>query len=109
MPQSDRIPFPEMREAILSAEDLLTLIEDLRAHARVTEVLCKAARRQRANHGQVTPELAVDQLLSGDASAVQFRYWYDNSEWTDTLMKAQEAIRLVRCRHCSDDGARRAT
>jgi hypothetical protein len=96
----DGPPIPEMREALLDAENVRELVGDLSRFARVLSVQCKS--RIRSHTGSASPmalEQAAELLLSRDLQAVQVRYFYDDHEWTDTLIGASEGVRLVRCRH----------
>lgn len=92
-------PLPEMREAILSPEEVLALQTDLLAHAQIQGVLCKSGPRERTPHGNTPLDVALQHLLDRDVSAVQIRYAYDGHDWTDTLLNTSSGIRLVRCQH----------
>ena len=101
MENSSALRFPEMRDAVLSAEDIAALRNDLRAHAVVTSVMEKGAAQLRANSSQPAHDLepSIERLLTGEVRAIQVRYAFDGHDWTDTLMRLSEGFRLVRCRH----------
>ncbi|MDP1797658.1 MAG: hypothetical protein Q8K78_09265 [Planctomycetaceae bacterium] len=95
----DGPPLPEMREAVLSRDDVLTLVADLQAHAQITGTLCKAAPQQQTPLHNISLETAVEQFFTWAVSAIQIRYAYDGHEWTDTLLNTPAGMRLVRCQH----------
>ena len=97
----DGPPLPEMREAILSRDDVLTLVADLQAHTRISSTLCKAAPQQQTPPHNIPLEAAVERLIERTVSAIQIRYTYDGHEWTDTLLNSPSGIRIVRCQHAS--------
>lgn len=96
---ADGPPLPEMREAVLSRDDVLALLADLQTHTRIQGVLCKSGLRQQTPAGETPLEQAVDQLINRTVTAIQIRYAYDNHEWTDTLLNSPAGVRLVRCQH----------
>ena len=98
----DGPPIPEMVQAILSHQDVLALVADLQAFARVTGTLCKAAPQQQTPPENVPLEAAVNQLFAQTVVAVQIRYAYDGQEWTDTLLNSSTGVRLVRCQHADE-------
>jgi hypothetical protein len=95
----DGPPLPEMREAVLSRDDVLALVADLRAHTRVISTLCKAGPQQQTPPGSIPLEVAIERLFERTVSAIQIRYAYDGHEWTDTLLNTPAGIRMVRCQH----------
>ncbi|RLS58905.1 MAG: hypothetical protein DWH91_01520 [Planctomycetota bacterium] len=95
----DGPPLPEMREALLSRDDVLALVADLQAHTRVISTLCKAGPQQQTPPGSTPLETAIERLFERTVSAIQIRYAYDGHEWTDTLLNTPTGIRMVRCQH----------
>jgi hypothetical protein len=95
----DGPPLPEMREAILTREDVLALVADLQVHTRVISTLCKAGPQQQTPPGSIPLETAIERLFDRTASAIQVRYAYDGHEWTDTLLNSPAGLRMVRCQH----------
>ena len=95
----DGPPLPEMREAILSRDDVLALVADLQAHTRVISTLCKAGPQQQTPPGSIPLEAAIERLFERTVSAIQIRYAYDGHEWTDTLLNTPAGFRMVRCQH----------
>ena len=95
----DGPPLPEMREAVLSRDDVLALVADLQAHTRVISTLCKAAPQQQTPSGSSPLETAIERLFERTVSAIQIRYAYDGHEWTDTLLNTPAGFRMVRCQH----------
>jgi hypothetical protein len=96
---ADGSPIPEMRDALLSAEDVHALVADLTTHAHVTNTLCKAGPRQQTPPHNLPLTDAVEMLLARSVTAIQIRYEYDDHHWTDTLLHIPGGIRLVRCQH----------
>ena len=94
-------PLPEMVQAELSQQDVLALVADLQAFARVTGTLCKVAPQQQVPPDNILLEAAIDQLIARTVVAVQIRYVYDGHEWTDTLVTSPSGVRLVRCQHAN--------
>ena len=96
---ADGPPLPEMREAVLSRDEVVALQADLLTHTQIQGVLCKAKSREQTPVGNTSLELAIQQLLDHLTAAVQIRYSYDGHEWTDTLLNTPAGVRLVRCQH----------
>ena len=91
---------PEMREALLDAANVRELIGDLSQCTRLLSVHCKTnAHSQTPAASGVSLEQAAELLLNGEVQAIQVKYFYDQYEWTDTLMRLLNGIRMVRCRH----------
>lgn len=95
----DGPPLPEMREALLSRNDVLALVADLQTHTRLISTLCKASPQQQTPPGSIPLETAIERLFERAVSAIQIRYAYDGHEWTDTLLNSPAGIRIVRCQH----------
>lgn len=95
----DGPPLPEMRESVLSRDEVLALVADLQTHARVTSTLCKAVPHQQTHPHNIPLDTAVEQLFARTVSAIQVRYFYDSHEWTDTLLNTPTGMRIVRCQH----------
>lgn len=94
---------PEMREALLDPANVRELVSDLSQLTRVLSVQCKtSARSQTPLTLDISLEQAAECLLSGEVQAVQVKYFYDQYEWTDTLMRLPNGVRMVRCRHEPD-------
>lgn len=101
----DGPPLPQMREAVLSRDDVLALVADLQAHAQITGTLCKAAPQQQTPSHNIPLEAAVERLFAWNVSAIQIRYAYAGHEWTDTLLNTPVGMRMVRCQHPSSSTA----
>jgi hypothetical protein len=95
----DGPPLPEMREAVLSSDDVQAFVADLHVHATIQSTICKYAARHHAPPAAIPIEEAVARLLDRSVTAIQVRYQFDGHEWTDTLLNAPAGIRLVRCQH----------
>jgi hypothetical protein len=91
-------PMPSLVEAMLSEAEVDQLFAELSTHAKVLSALGKSAAHDHANTGLVLAE-AKRQLFSGTVRAVQIRYVYEGSEWTDTLFRQPTGVRMVRCKH----------
>lgn len=90
---------PEMREAVLSHDEVAILAADLQAYTRIASVICKSRSQQHAPPGSIPLSAAIDQLFSRTITAIQIRYAYDGYEWTDTLLHTPAGVRFVRCQH----------
>lgn len=97
--KDDTPPLPEMRDAVLSAEDLQALAADLAALTHITGILEKGVATSHAESSPPSLQTAIERLTTGHVRAIQIRYQYDSHEWTDTLMALPQGFRLVRCRH----------
>lgn len=96
----DGPPLPEMREALLSNDDVKMLAADLEAHTQVHAVFCKGARQTQTGPSDALPLAeAIERLLARTVLAIQVRYAFESREWTDTLMAMPGGFRLVRCQH----------
>jgi hypothetical protein len=91
--------FPEMRQALLTNEDLVALVADLTAFTRIDEVLEKTRGTAQSTAGQVTLSAACERLVAGHTIGVQIRYYHQDFHWTDTIIAASSGYRLVRIRH----------
>ncbi len=96
---ADGPSMPEMRQGLLSASDLKELCADLTQLTRVLSI----QTRVRGNTNAETRSGALDDVLQdlwdGNLQAVQIRYAYDGHEWTDTLLRSDCHIRVIRCQH----------
>jgi len=88
-----------MVEGLLDATTLRQLFSDLASSAIVLGVREKNGPKSYTGIDELTPELALLRLLSGEARSVQIRYRFDDHEWTDTIMTTPNGFRAVRCRH----------
>lgn len=103
IPFSEGPQMPEMREALLDPANVRELVRDLSQLTRVLSVQCKtSARSQTPLKLNISLEQAAECLLNGEVQAVQVKYFYDQYEWTDTLMRLPDGVRMVRCRHEPD-------
>lgn len=105
--ESTQRPLPELHQAEFDAAELETLLRDIGACARITEVIPKYGPRALVPE---TPVLTIEDgrqlLLNGAARAVQFRYQYEGAEWWDTVMALPGSrFRLVRIQHQFDTPA----
>ena len=98
---ADGPPMPEMCDATLSAEDVANLFNDLAACTKILAVQEKGAEHSYAAPGPAQLESARNRMLGGDVRGLQIRYVYQSREWTDTLMRLPDGIRLVRCQHAA--------
>lgn len=92
-------PLPEMRDAVLTVEEVHALASDLDALTRISGILEKGVSTSRAEASTPSLNDALTRLTNGHVRAIQIRYQYDRHEWTDTLMAVPHGFRLVRCRH----------
>lgn len=95
----DGPPLPEMREAVLSHDELSILAADLQAYTQIASVICKSHSQQHAPPVNIPLSAAIDHLFARTVTAVQIRYAYDGHEWTDTLLQTPAGVRFVRCQH----------
>ena len=101
LPDVTSLPLPEMRQAVLSHDEMRALLADLQAHATVWNTQCKTKPSHPTPPHDLPLEHAVELLFAGNVQAIQIRYQFDQSEWTDTLFNNPLGIRLVRIQHLS--------
>jgi hypothetical protein len=95
----DGPPVPLMVDGTIDAATLRQLFSDLAAAATILGVREKGGPTVCASAEEPPAEVARDRLLSGAARAVQVRYRFADSEWSDTILSLFNGFRVVRCRH----------
>jgi hypothetical protein len=95
----DGPPVPLMVDGMVDTATLRQLFADLATSAAILGVREKGGPTAYASADEPTAEAARDCLLSGAARAVQVRYRFADSEWTDTILALPGGFRVVRCRH----------
>ena len=79
-------PLAELAEAVLDAEGLLSLLEDIATHATHQTVFLKGAPQGRAQAAQVDLPAAGEALTTGQARGLQVRYRWQGEEYWDTVL-----------------------
>lgn len=102
---SENAPLPPLQDALLDPETLEQLLGDLQRFAVVQEVRLKGEPLAMTSDKSVPLSEALAALREGRVLGVQLRYWYDGSNWWDTLMRTPKGIRLIRIEHRLDQGA----
>jgi hypothetical protein len=99
----DLSQLPPMREAVLTADDVLQLFADIEAHGTDVLLMQRASRTANATASRVQSSeslnVAKKALLSGEARRLQIRYRWENASWIDTLETRPDGYRLVRITH----------
>lgn len=95
-------PLPVLHEAILSAEELVRLFDDLQRSAAIERVTIRSAGARRAESLAISLDEARTLFASGDAAAVQVRYEYDGAAWCDTILRTPGGARIVRMKQALD-------
>ncbi len=90
---------PTINEAILDANTLSQLFEDVSRCTHLIEVIVKRGPRSQTPDATHTLDEARQMLEEGAAMGIQLRYSYDGAQWWDTLIRTQAGIRIVRIRH----------
>ena len=92
----DNGPTPELFEGDLDDARLRELFTDLASCAEIRHI------RMRGSDAATTPTPTLDEardlLLADRVKAVQIVYRFEDGEWCDTLMRRDDAVRLVRVR-----------
>jgi hypothetical protein len=96
--QANEPPLATLVEAVLNDAQVEQLFSDLANHASVDGVLAKSGPREHAGTGNLDLAEAKRQLLSGAVRALQVRYRFDGTEWSDTLLRVPGGVRIVRCK-----------
>lgn len=96
---SEGPPVPLLVEGVLDQTMLVQLVHDIQTATTIMNV-----REKQAPVGYAADEAspltdAVDRLLAGTTRAIQVRYAYEASEWTDTICRGPNGFKLIRCRH----------
>ncbi len=90
-------PLPELREGLLTGDELRLLLDDVERHGADLEV---AVRRGRGGPVETGRDVAAARrALFPDAAppaAVRLRYRFEGVEWRDTLTPAPGGFRLIR-------------
>ncbi|MFG0315691.1 MAG: hypothetical protein ACF8XB_00355 [Planctomycetota bacterium JB042] len=88
---------PELREGILTDDELRLLLDDVERHGERLDV---AVRRGRGGPMETGRDVAAARraLLPDDGppAAVRLRYHFEGVEWRDTLMPVPGGFRLIR-------------
>jgi hypothetical protein len=101
----DLSDLPPMREAILAADQVNELFDDI--EKLTTDVLLMqrthGSPRANASRADTSSQLgfAKSSLLSGQLQRLQVRYRWKDSLWIDTLTAQGDGYRLVRIAHRS--------
>jgi len=90
--------FPPVHAADLDAASVSALFTDLSAMAQVLEVRVKGGAQAYAGGASVGLLEARGSFERREVLGVQVRYLHDGGEWCDTLMRAGDAVRIVRVR-----------
>jgi hypothetical protein len=99
----DLSKLPPMREAILSNEQVIQLLDDIQQLG--TDVLLMqrptSAKRADASKVESSQQLAIARtaLLCGEIPRVQIRYRWQNQQWIDTLKSTEDGYHIVRIAH----------
>ena len=96
---ADGPSMPEMRQGLLSASDLKELCADLTQLTRVLSIQTRVRGNTNAETRSGSLDDVLQDLWDGNLQAVQIRYAYDRHEWTDTLLRSDCHIRVIRCQH----------
>lgn len=90
---------PTINEAILDANTLSQLFEDVSRCTHLIEIIVKRDPRSQTPDATHTLDEARQMLEEGAAMGIQLRYSYDGAQWWDTLIRTPAGIRIVRIRH----------
>jgi hypothetical protein len=93
------LELPELNQAVLDAPTVDALFEDIHRCAQLIEVIVKHSTRSYASEGSFTAQQARQMLEDGSASSVQIRYFFEDAQWWDTLIRTGDGFRVVRIRH----------
>jgi hypothetical protein len=88
----------ELTGTVFDAATFAAYRADLVAHATVFDVQRKGAPGANATDAPPDAESALAALAAGQLVGVQVRYQFRGESWWDTLLRAPNGIRLVRCR-----------
>ncbi len=93
---------PVIHEAILNADTLNQLFDDVSQCTHLIEVIVKHDRLSQTPDANFSLEQARELFEHGSAMGIQLRYQYDGAQWWDTLMRTPAGTRIVRIRHDLD-------
>ena len=100
MSQDDLRGAPPVYSAVLSAERLRELFDDIEAKGR--DVQARLKSRQAGLSSESTVTLTEARHAIGTGVAAQIRYGFNGEQWCDTLRRTPQGIQLIRCRSASD-------
>lgn len=92
-------PVPMMVEGLIDSNLLRRLFVDLQTAATISEVREKNGPLTHSAESAKGVTEVFDRLLAGTARAIQVRYRFDGSDWTDTVFATSTGFRVNRCRH----------
>lgn len=86
---------PELTTGVLDEATVETLFADLAACTTGHEVRVRR-RLRRQEQGTIGLDEARALLFSGEAAAVQVRYWWREAAWIDTLIRRPDGVHVTR-------------
>ncbi len=92
-------PIPEMREMIFDEEQIDSYISDLKNFTKIESVQAKGGETAYADESPLQLDDAFTALKSGTARGIQIRYHHNSFDWSDTVFRASDAYKIVRCQH----------
>lgn len=98
----DLAKLPPMREAQLSLDDVLALLNDIENHGTEIQLLQRERSRvpkKEPDDPTIAIELARRGFMNGSIARLQIRYLWQNAFWIDTLETTSNCFRLVRIEH----------
>ncbi len=87
-------PLPELLQAEWGRDQVMALFQDLRDGAEVKHVQVRTSSSDRA----ASLAEALQLFISGEATAIQVRYNYDDQYWIDTILPGDPTIKILRNR-----------
>ncbi len=96
MTRTELDALPPLYESVLTDETLDALFTDVGLLPGRIEIALKSAANARATEAPVSLEEARAALRAGTARAVQLRYEHEGVLWSDTLVRLERGVRLVR-------------
>jgi len=90
---------PTLNESLLDRDTLSRLFRDIASCTQVLEVVVKHKPTDYVGSGRIGLEDACRLIEERAVRGVQVRYFYDGTQWWDTLMVLSPGVRLVRIQH----------
>ena len=89
-------PLPELADALVPAETVRALFDDLTRLAQIEQIIARPRAQQRAQLNDAPLEVMAERLLSGELSGLQVIYRWDGHAWRDAILATAAGFRIVR-------------
>ena len=89
-------PLPELADALVDADTVERLFDDLVGHAEILHVIVRGASQRNASSADVPIHDARAWILAGSINGVQVLYRWQGATWRDAILRNADGYRVVR-------------